>query len=146
MSMPKKIVYLIGSLKNPKIPEIARVLRENGYEVVDDWYAPGPEADDYWQKYEKQRGRTYREALNGLHVKHVFEFDKYHLDRCDIAVLVMPAGKSAHLELGYAIGRGKHGFVLLDKEPERFDIMYRFADDVVYTVDELLESILHRVR
>jgi len=141
MNVSRKVVYLIGSLKNPRIPDVAEALRNAGYEVVDDWYAPGPEADDWWQRYEKRRGRNFREALRGLHVQHVFEFDKYHLDRCDIAVLVMPAGKSAHLELGYAIGRGKHGFILLDKEPERFDIMARFARDVVYTVDELLEAL-----
>jgi hypothetical protein len=135
------IVYLIGSLKNPRVPEVAAVLREHGYDVVDDWYAPGPDADDYWQAYERQRGRTFREALKGLHARHVFEFDKYHLDRCDIAILVMPAGRSAHLELGYAIGRGKHGFILLDREPERFDVMYAFPKDVVYTVDELVEAL-----
>lgn len=135
------IIYIIGSLKNPRVVEIGNKLRELGHEVVDDWYAPGPDADDYWRDYERLRGRTYREALKGLHVGHVFAFDKYHIDRSQVVVLVMPAGKSAHLELGYAIGSGKIGYILLDGEPERWDIMYRFANDVFYTVDELVEAI-----
>lgn len=135
------IIYIIGSLKNPRVVEVGNKLRELGHEVVDDWYAPGPDADDYWRDYEKARGRTYREALKGLHVGHVFAFDKYHIDRAQVVILVMPAGKSAHLELGYAIGTGKKGYILLEGEPERWDIMYRFADDVFYTVDELVSAI-----
>ncbi|MCI0550132.1 MAG: hypothetical protein L0287_04185, partial [Anaerolineae bacterium] len=94
-------LYVIGSMRNPKVTEVASSLRNLGYDVFDDWYAPGPEADDYWQKYAHERGQTYKEALNSHHAKHVFEFDKFHLDSSDIAILVMPAGRSGHLELGY---------------------------------------------
>lgn len=118
-------VYLIGSLRNPHIPSIAETLRSWGCEVFDDWYAAGPEADDYWQKYEQGRGRTYKEALDGLAADHVFNFDQAHLDRCDAVVLVLPAGKSGHLEFGYCIGQGKPGFILMPEDAERWDVMYR---------------------
>jgi nucleoside 2-deoxyribosyltransferase len=134
-------VYVIGSLRSLRVPVVAAELRAAGHDVYDDWYSPGPEADDRWQAYERQRGRRFAEAVRGWHATHVFQNDKRHLDQCDAAVLVMPAGKSAHLELGYAIGRGQRGYVLLDGEPERFDIMYRFADNVVYTVEELLACL-----
>jgi len=61
--MPR--VYLIGSLRNPNIPVVAGLLRAEGYDVFDDWFAAGPEADDHWMAYEKQRGRTYDLALKG---------------------------------------------------------------------------------
>ena len=109
-------VYLIGSLRNPAIPELGNLLRKQGFEAFDDWYSAGFEADDQWQKYENLRGRSYKEALQGHAAKHVFAFDKFHLDRCDAAVLVMPAGRSGHLELGYFAGTGKPGYVLFDKE------------------------------
>lgn len=35
----KKTIYLIGSLKNDKIPVIANELRKMGFEV-DDWFSP----------------------------------------------------------------------------------------------------------
>jgi nucleoside 2-deoxyribosyltransferase len=136
-----KKVYLIGSLRNPAVPELAASLRDEGYEVFDDWFAAGPEADDWWQKYEKARGHNYEQALAGHAANHVFQYDKSHLDSSDAAVLVLPAGKSGHLEFGYMIGRGKPGFILLDKEPERFDVMYRFATGVVSSEDALIVAL-----
>lgn len=138
---PPTVVYLIGSLRNPKIPELATELREAGFEVFDDWFSAGPEADDYWRDYEKGRGHTLPQALEGHAANHVFEFDLHHLERADVVVLALPAGKSGHLELGYAIGKGKVAFILLDSEPDRYDVMYRFANKVVATVDELVKEI-----
>ena len=142
--MPVKSVYLIGSLRNPEIPVIAKALRAFDLDVFDDWYAAGPEADDYWQAYEQNRGHDFATALEGYAAGHVFEYDKAHLDRCDVAVLVMPAGKSGHLEFGYMIGQGKPGYILLPKEPERFDVMYRFAAGGVYkNADDIGYDITH---
>lgn len=136
-----KSLYLMGALKNPKIPVIGNELRKMGFDVFDDWFSPGPEADDFWRKYEKVKGTSYKEALDGWAAKHIFEFDKSHLDRCDMAVLAMPAGKSCHLELGYMIGCGKPCWVLFDNEPDRWDIMYRFANGVFFDIDELKEEL-----
>lgn len=123
-----KTVYLIGSLRNPDIPTFANEVRKLGFEVFDDWFAPGPEADDMWRNYETERGRSYEEALMGYAAQHVYAFDKYHIDRCDIGLLIMPAGKSGHLELGYMIGCGKPCFVLMDN-PDRWDVMYQFVNE-----------------
>ena len=142
-----KVIYLIGSLKNQKIPVIAQQLRDElGFEVFDDWFSPGPEADDFWRNYEKTRGSTYKQALNNYAGKHIFEFDDYHVERADIGVMIMPAGKSGHLELGVMMGSGKPGFVYFEEEPERWDIMYQFAmksgGDICFNFDELKEKLL----
>lgn len=136
-----KSVYLIGSLRNDSIPLVGNRLRESGYEAFDDWYGAGPEADDKWQEYENLRGRGYKEALAGRAAQTVFHFDKENLDRCDAGVLVLPAGKSGHIEFGYMAGRGKPAYVLFDKVPERYDVMYNFATDIFFSVDELLEGL-----
>ena len=133
-----KSVYLIGSLRNPKVQELGNRLRSEGFDVFDDWASPGPETDSFWQEYEKSRGRTFAEALQGHHAKDVYNFDKKHLDRCDEAVLLLPAGKSGHLELGYIIGKGKPGYILMEGEPERFDIMYQFATKIFTKEADLL--------
>lgn len=135
------VVYLIGALKNKKIPLIGNELRKLGFEVFDDWFSPGPEADDFWREYEKTKTSSYKQALNGWAAKHIFEFDKHHLDRSDITILVMPAGKSGHLELGYCVGRGKITYVLFDEEPERWDIMYQFANDVFFDLEDLKNEL-----
>lgn len=134
----KPSIYLIGSLRKPRVIEVASRLRSEGWDVFDDWYAAGPEADDYWQRYEMQRGHTFSQALEGEAARNVFNFDYRHLDKSSIVVLVLPAGKSGHLEFGWAIGRGKKGFILLDGEPERWDVMYQFATGVVNDVEELM--------
>lgn len=132
---------MVGSLRNPEIPVIAEGLRELGLEVFDDWFAAGPEADDYWKQYEEARGSTYAEALEGYSARHVFEFDKKHLDAADAVVMVLPAGRSGHLELGYALGQGKPGFILLSPDNERWDVMYLFATAVVDNVADLYDEI-----
>lgn len=135
-------VYLIGALSNRTgIFPVAEKLRHAGHDVFDDWISPGPEADEQWQRYERQRGRNYRDALNGTHAKHIFEYDFKHLADSDAVVLVLPAGKSGHLEMGWAIGQGKKAFVYLPKEPERYDLMYLLADDVITSMDELLDEL-----
>jgi hypothetical protein len=134
-------IYIIGSLRNKHIPELANFLAAAGFDVFADWFATGPETDKHWQRYETARGRSYTEALYGPHATNVFEFDKRWLDWCDTAVLMLPAGKSAHLELGYVMKTGKRGYILLDDEPERWDVMYRFADRVCNNTEELLMEL-----
>lgn len=136
--MPK--LYLIGSLRNPRIPEVAARLRSIGFDVFDDWYAAGPEADDYWRDYEQGREHDLVQALDGIAANHVFNHDKHHLDDSDLGVLLLPAGRSGHLELGYLVGRGKPTHIVLEGEPERFDVMYRFATQVHRTLDDFLEA------
>lgn len=140
--MPR-IIYIIGALGNPKVPVIANKIRQTfpKWEVFDSWYSPGPDADSYWRKYEKAKGISYKDALNGWAATHIFEFDKHHLDRATDVVMVMPCGRSCHMELGYSIGKGKRGYILFDKEPKRWDVMYKFATDVFFSVDELIATL-----
>lgn len=137
-------LYVIGSLRNDAVPQVAATLRKHlpWVEVFDDWYAAGPRADDHWKEYEQARGRSFIEALAGRAARNVFRFDKTNLDRCEAAVLVLPAGKSGHLELGYAAGCGKATFILNPEDAERWDVMYQFATGVVRTPEELAAAII----
>ena len=135
------VLYLVGSLRNPRVPELAEKLRRLGFEVFDDWYAAGPEADDYWQRYERDRGHDLVEALEGHAARHVFDYDHRHLDRSDLGVLLLPAGRSGHLELGYLAGRQVPTHIILEGEPERYDVMYRFATQVWRTEDDFLRGV-----
>ena len=136
-------IYLIGSLRNPQIPNIRQAIEDSidDSEVFASWYGAGEVADDRWMAYEKGRGLTYRQALKDYAAQNVFKFDKTHIDRSDAAVLVYPSGRSGHLELGYAVGKGKRGYILLDKEPERWDVMLAFADDVFTDLEELIDAL-----
>lgn len=138
----KKYIYLIGSLRNEAIPHFGMELRSLGFEVFDEWYGAGKIADDSWQEYSKIRGHNYKEALKEIGARHVFNFDRSHIEMADIGVLMMPAGKSGFMELGYMSGLGKPTFILDPRDPDRYDVMTQFADAGVFTSrDELFEVL-----
>lgn len=128
----------MGSLKNERVVTVHKVLESIGFDPFSDWYSAGPEADDYLRDYYKARGFNYRETLKSYSAQTIFNYDKTHLDRCDMSIMVMPAGKSAHMEMCYHIGKGKPSFILFDKEPERVDIMHNFATEVFLSIDEMV--------
>jgi hypothetical protein len=135
-----KVLYLIGSLRNPVIPVMARAIREAcpDVEVFDDWFAAGPLADDAWKEYEQARGRSYKAALEGYAAKHVFDFDTFHLNRATHVLLVLPAGKSGHMEAMYAkYAAGKNTAILLDPDDVRWDVMYKFIPDIFDNLNDV---------
>jgi len=136
-----KSIYVIGSLANPEIIPFANRLRKAGIDAFDEWICGGPTMDRCWEEYEKARGRTFIESLEGYHAKHVFEFDKFHLDRCDAAVMVLPCGKSGWAEMAYTRGRGKPAYILATEDISRFDVMIQFCTKV-FTSEKALLAVL----
>lgn len=136
-------IYIIGTFKNDRVEPLGDKLRSLGFEVFDSWRGTHPESDQVMWRYEQNRGHSYKEALRGLAAQNAFQFDKKHLDESDLAIMVMDAGRSAHIEAGYMIGRGKPVFVLLekDKKIERLDLMHNFLTDFFNTEEELLERL-----
>jgi hypothetical protein len=64
------------------------------------------------------------------------------LDAATDVVLVLPAGKSGHLELGYCAGKGKRTYILLEADADpRWDVMYQFADVIVENIGQLVEAM-----
>lgn len=139
------MIYLIGSLKTTRAREVAKELRTHNFEVFDDWQATAPDTDKHWEDYERTyRERNFREALEGKAAVNNFDFDYRHLLMCDAGVLAAPAGRSAHLELGFILGKNKPGFILLDGEPQEFDLMYKLATGIFYSVGELVDELKRR--
>jgi hypothetical protein len=136
-------IYIVGSLRAGHVRQVAQALRAEGHEVFDDWHACHPDADETWREYEQARGRDFVDALyDGHFVANCFEFDRKHMMQAEIIVLVLPAGKSGHLELGWALGQGKRGYILLEEEqPQRWDMMYLFANKVCRNLEELIERV-----
>lgn len=66
-----------------------------------------------------------------------FEADFAAMNRADTFVLVLPCGKSAHLELGWAIGAGKRTAILLE-DPVEPELMYRMAGHLAPSLLDLL--------
>jgi nucleoside 2-deoxyribosyltransferase len=135
-------VYVASSWRNERQPAVVGALRKGGHKVYD-FRHPTPEdtgfswseIDRNWQSWTVDE---YIAALNHPAAEWGFSRDMRALDECDACVLVLPCGRSAHLELGYAIGRGKHGIILLDRcEPELMSKMARLCR----SMDEVLAAL-----
>lgn len=66
-----------------------------------------------------------------------FEADYAAMQKADTFVMVLPCGKSAHLELGWAIGAGKRTAVLLE-DPVEPELMYLAVDYLTTSLLDLL--------
>lgn len=142
------LLYLIGSLGNPRVPVVANQLRELGYPVFDDWYAAGPHADEHWRDYERARGRDMLEAIVAPAAQHNLTFDRSWLDKAGAGVLLLPSGKSGHLELAYlAFNRRIPTYIVFEHgiNPETWDLMYGLLPSTIAgSVPEFLSHMKRR--
>ena len=138
-------IYLASSWRNEYFPGIVQTLREAGYDVYD-FRNPGDGGDGFrwsdisvdWLEWEPQRYRD--ELVNNPRCDRQFANDLRAMQSCDVCVLLLPCGRSAHTEAGWFAGRGKKVIVHIPvkQEPE---LMYRLFDAVTTTIDELLEAL-----
>lgn len=139
-------IYLASSWRNAEQPAVVEALRAAGHEVYD-FRNPKPDSDGFrwseidggWQSWGPDR---FREALKHPVAEEGFGLDFDAMRWADTCVLLLPCGRSAHLELGWAIGAGKRTAIVLAEghEPE---LMYKLAKAICLDVPELL-SVLAR--
>ena len=136
-------IYVASSWRNERQPEIVAALRFAGHEVYD-FRNPGDgetgfhwsEIDPNWQQWTPQQ---FRSALaRSRLVDAGYTKDLNAMRWADACMLVLPSGRSAHLEAGWFVGQGKRAFVFLaDGEPE---LMYRMFSGHCCTIDEVLSA------
>ncbi len=134
-------IYLASSWRNDRQPEIVRVLRASGHEVYD-FRNPVPGDSGFsWSAIDRdwQRWNAAEQiaALSHPIARHGLGLDYGGMTWADTCVMLQPCGRSAALELGWAIGAGKPTAVLMadGQEPE---LMIRLATLLTTSVAELL--------
>lgn len=145
--MSRKI-YLASSWRNTYQPQLLQVLRSNGHEVYD-FRQPvegDPESGFAWQKIDPLWREwdipTYIRALSTKEAFQGFNRDWNAMKWADTFVLLLPCGRSAHLEAGWAIGQKKDTYIYLKPEQFEPDLMYKMA--TIVTSDDALLSRLRR--
>ena len=130
-------IYIASSWKNSKaVLRLAWQLREWGHEV----YAFCEPGKDHFIFDAREHGvshLTAKEAVKDPMFIKAYQADKAGLDWADTCIILLPAGKSTHLEGGYAVGRGKELYVLGPQVPGDFDAMYGFAEMVCELAEEM---------
>lgn len=136
-------LYVASSWRNERYPEIVTALREAGHEVYDFRHPAAGDTGFHWSEIDPDWQQwTSREYIAGLlHplAQEGFRADWDALMWAEGCVLVLPCGRSAHLEAGVAVGQGKPLFILLDQiEPE---LMYKMATGITDDLERLLDQI-----
>jgi hypothetical protein len=135
-------IYVASSWRNGLQPGVVRALRYQGHEVYD-FRNPKPGdkgfgwsgIDLLWEQWDSQQ---FRAALDHPLAIAGFKSDHDAMVWADTCVLVLPCGRSAHLEAGEFIGAGKRLFILLSGKDEP-ELMYKGATAICVTLDELLD-------
>jgi len=133
-------IYVASSWRNEPYPQVVDALRADGHDVYDFRNPPGGTGFS-WQQVDASNARdidSYFRALDTDIAARGFDSDRLHLDDCEGLLLVLPCGRSAHLEAGYAIGQGKTVVVLLHEDKFEPELMYLLAGraNIVSTLDE----------
>ena len=133
-------IYVASSWRNTLQQGVVHTLRAAGHEVYD-FKNPPTRSGFGWKQidggWEGWTTAQYLEALKHPLALEGYKSDKDALDWADACVLVMPCGRSAHLEMGYAMGAKKKTVILLMERAEP-ELMYKLADHIVTNFGELL--------
>lgn len=137
-------VYVASSWRNNHQPEVVQMLRANGHEVYDfknpregDNGFHWSEIDEDWKTWDAEQ---YRTALIHPIAEDGFSSDWNAMEWANACVLVLPCGRSAHIEAGYFVGAGKRLVILLtgQNEPE---LMYKMTPHICLTHEEILSAL-----
>jgi hypothetical protein len=140
----KRKIYIASSWKNANfVRALATALRCEGHRVFDftDKKHRPKGFDTFVFNGNEWKGKAldkmeYKEFLEYPESKRAFKGDKAGLDWADTVILLLPSGRSSHLEAGYGVGCGKDLFIYGDLPLGEFDAMYGFAKACFHVGDE----------
>lgn len=137
-------IYVASSWRNEAAQQSAvATLRAAGHEVYD-FRNPAPGDNGFaWRQIDPDREwlkdpERFRVGLKHPIATHGFRLDMSALTNADATVLVLPCGRSAHLELGFAVGAGQRTIVLLDTPVSEPELMYLACDAICVSIGEVL--------
>jgi nucleoside 2-deoxyribosyltransferase len=140
----KRKIYLASSWRNPVYPLTVLNLREDGHEVYD-FRADGFRWDELHPAMPHLSVKGWLSVIReNKRAQDHFAQDWNALQEADTVVQVLPSGRSASWETGYALGAGKDTFLYIFPD-ERFEaeLMVLMFEPRVFTVwTELRKALL----
>ena len=113
-------VYTASSWRNPRYGEVVKEIKAQGFDVYDfqnPWDKGATfnwgQIDHNWEKWSME---DFVRALRDPIARRGFDSDFAGMKWADVCVLILPCGRSAHMEAGYFAGKGKPVHILLDGE------------------------------
>lgn len=125
-------IYVASSWRNPVQQDVVSILRKEGFDVYD---FKNPAVGDYgfaWVETGIHSDPVFlddlKNALNTPTARAGFNNDADAMNWADVCVLVLPCGRSAHLEAGWFMGRNKPVVIYGGGKVEP-ELMYLLADN-----------------
>lgn len=144
MSQKKPKIYVASSWRNPDHHHVVTQLKHDGFDPFDfkatnasfHWrdQAPG------WPDWSLEQ---FKSVLRSQPAEEAFANDEKALDEADAGVLVLPAGISAHIEVGYLMGQLKPTFILYPTNVEtvRAELMYKLATGIFRSYHDVAAAL-----
>ncbi|MDP3767229.1 MAG: hypothetical protein Q8S13_04380 [Dehalococcoidia bacterium] len=130
-------IYVASSWRNERQPVVVAALREAGHDVYDFHNPREGDTGFSWRQITPEprpwSPRLTVDVLDHPVAVRGFGLDHAAMEWADACVMVLPCGKSAHLELGWFCGAGKLAIVLME-QPDEPELMYR----EVYATDGMI--------
>lgn len=122
------------------------MLREAGHEVYDFRNPPNRSGFSWeqlclgqWQDWSLLQ---HMEALQHPIAEAGFQSDFDAMQAADAGVLVLPCGRSAHIEAGYFVGAGKPLLILMGPDPYgEPELMHNMADELCADIPDLINRL-----
>lgn len=140
-------VYVASSWRNHYQQKVVDYLRRSGFEVYDfknprpgDYGFQWEEVDSEWKNWKPWE---FIEGLEHPEAERGFGYDMQALEECDACVLLLPCGRSAHLEAGFAAGAPDKKLCILMGFEEKIEpeLMYKMADCITTDIDEVVRTL-----
>ncbi len=142
-------IYVASSWRNSRQPEVVKELGDAGHEVYDFKNPPNDagvglgfhwsDIGDGWQSWDSA---TYVQALQHPVAIAGFESDWNAMEWADACVLVLPSGRSSHLEAGYFVGAKKTLVILLDDDnPIEPELMNKMCDFITSEIEQVVDFL-----
>lgn len=146
MSAPRRKIYLASSWRNVHQPHVLDSLAIAGHEVYDFRRPNGPgssgfawsDLDPAWEQWDRRR---FSAALGDPIADRGFNRDWSAMAWADTGVLLLPSGRSAHLEGGYFAGHPEKDLYILLLEDQEPELMYKMAATICLTVPDLIDAL-----
>ena len=137
-------IYVASSWRNKYYPEVVTALRKAGHQVYDFRNPPHGGSGFHWTDIDENAPNwTFEQYAEGLcHplAEKQFQADIEALYWANVCVLVLPCGRSAHLEAGFMAGMHKRVIAYIPEmqEPE---LMYKLFNGVSNNLEDLCSQI-----
>lgn len=142
-------IYVASSCSNRDVQhKVVHALRKDKHEVYDFLHPSKGVPGFFWDQVDTDHERwTHWAFLQGLQSNEAFvgfNRNMQAMKSCDACVLVLPCGRSAHLEAGWCAGKDKLVYVYGARDMWGQDLMYLALTGLYTEMSALREELTLR--